>query len=352
MVTDLKINRLAVHYIDAKEKKAVTANRVQDVRRMDTVVSSFLLRMVHEVWEAEEEGKVNATRFSETNPSARVVKKILSNIVDKKGDFLQHSIKLANLLAENTPTNASPGLLGVFRLIRNSDKTEYAAILKIEAKNEKIIKLKDKAITQMTVDMVKNLLLEKIQKGAIYRHPNKAGYDLKIVDKQSNMEPAKYFGEKFIGCEPRKSDEHQVRQLIPTLAQYAKNEHLTFFNEKVPDLLMAIENNNEDVTAKSLTKVLVNQKFFNNGFNPKNFEESISKCNLGTLDIPKNIFKLRPGADPHSRKLHIKFETGEYSGMELIGTLEVIKKIMSVDDAGFVTFNIRTDRNSFKNGWE
>ncbi|HLO14343.1 MAG TPA: nucleoid-associated protein [Anaerolineales bacterium] len=359
MDTDITIDRFTVHYIDRSNKRYERAKCVlRDTQaELNESVSKFLHKLISDVWDAEESGKINSARFSE--PPNDFVAKIVAQMSQPLSDaeFLNESIRLSDCLNEKTPGSASPGLFGVFRLVQKpKDKRKkervYIALLKIQAKNESFIKLKSAAITQMTIGAIKNLLLDKIQKGAIYPHPNKENYDLKVVDKQTPDEPAIYFSKHFLGCEVKRSDDIQVHSLISELESYARTRKLPFSNKNVPGLIKHLITQKHDVTTASLANNLDTLAFFGKDFKKNDFVSFIAKdSKLGPLDIPIQYFEEHPGTKPKQRMLGLKFNDPKYLGIEISGPLDLINSLLTFQD-GFVTFSIRTNQNGFRIEWK
>ena len=352
MDINLRIDRIAVHFVAKRENKIEIGKSEQNVRELNPVVIEFLLKLVQDIWKAGDRGNINSAKFSING--SKVAADNIKKIKIDGNNLYESSVQLARHLYEQTPGNASTGLLGVLRFVQISDGSVYVALLKIQVKNEKFVKLPKATLTQITVEDVENLLLEKIQKGAIYPHPLKRNFDLKVVDLQSKEDPAIYFSEKFLGCKPKKSDEHQVIKLVPELQRFAIKSGLPFAVEKVPKLLISLKDQNRDITTPLLTRIVKENEIYGSEFDSEKFENYIiEKSDLGEVDIPREQFALRGvGRKIISRKLTYSFESDpKLKGLELTSPMEIIDKIMTIED-DTVTFNIKTTKNGFKSSYE
>jgi hypothetical protein len=348
-----QLNRLAVHYIDKKNQNLEIAKSEQNVQDLDPVVVDFINKLINEVWAAEDKGRVNSANFTQSDPSLQLTHQQVALIKSDENCFFQASVKLAHHLYAKSPGSASAGLLGVVRLVRSGTHDVMIALLKIQVKNEKFVKLRSATLTQMTVEDVENLLLEDIQKGAIYPHPERPKYDLKVIDKQMPNDAARYFSERFLGCKPKQSDEHQVKRLIPTLEAFAEKTGTTLINEKLPKLIVDLRKQGADITTSLVAQIVEEDDILDGNFDRKDFIDFVrDEGELGEIDITKKSFDRRGTGERYiPREFSFEFTDPKYRGVKITGSAEILEGIRT-SDGDTVTFTIRTTCNGFKVKYE
>jgi hypothetical protein len=350
MDATLSLNRLAVHYVNKNSNIIELAKKEQNVKDLNPIVVDFLMKIVSDIWDAEDAANVNSGRFSRSTSSSLTAKKQINRILTEENSFFDASIKLAQHLYGQSPGNASTGLLGVLKLLGSDNAKKFVAILKIQLKDEKLVKLSRSALTQITVEDVQNLLLEKIQKGAICPHPKRTAYDLKVIDKQVD-DPAIYFRERFLGCTTKKSDEHQVKRLIPTIERYARQRKLPFPNERVPEFINALKSQRRDIITPLVARVIRERELLGPDFQNDDFVDYIRESDLGEIDIPREQFERRPTKTYKPRRLIITMKDPKYEGVIITSPIELVDDIMSIEGDS-VTFTFRTTTDGFKSNYK
>ncbi len=269
-------------------------------------------------------------------------------IIRDESCFFEASIILARHLYSKSALNASAGLLGVVRLVNPRTGDIKVALLKIQVKNEKFVKLRSTTLTQMTVEDVENLLLEKIQKGAIYPHPERQGYDLKVIDNQTSDETARYFTDGFLGCKSKQSDEHQVKRLLPEIEQFAKQSKIAIPNEKIPKLIVDLRKQKSDISTSLIGRLLVEEGIFEKDNQREEFIDFVESSDLGIIDIPKRSFDTRgTGERDIPRELEYEFKDPKYRGVKIIGPAEILEQLIK-GEGDTITFTINTTSNGFR----
>lgn len=355
MPCDLQLNRLAIHYVDRTSQSPVYAPREQDVAALHPTIVGFLLGLVSVVWDALDTGPTRAGRFvpddhGRLGPSA--ARQCLHTILQGEDGFFDISKDLAQHLYQQSPGTASPGLLAVMRMVRPNDGAVFVALLKIRHKDESFVRVLGEALTQLEVEQVENMLLREVQKGAIIPHPYKTEYDLKVIDKQATDDPARYFTENFLGCLTKKSDEHQVKRLLPELQRYARDRGMPVATEKLPHVVAALQERNTDVTTTVLAEVVREQEVFGPDLQPDDFITYIEQqSDVGPVDIPRARFARRGKRAEQPRRLTYSFLDPDLRGVTLSGPPETLARILSIDGDVF-TFRIQTIRDGVSVDYE
>ncbi len=361
----IQLDRFAYHYIDKAQDEPAYSVQEQDLDQLDETIKTFLVDMVAEIWNAPDEGSTRSGNFAEDDPEignsdAAPHLKILQST---PAEFFERTKKLAKLLQARTPGTASSGVLGVIRLLQKGPTQEnegdekapdkvFVAVLKIRHTDETFVRLLTGQAPQLKVEEVRNLLLKDIQKGALYPHPEKSNYQLKVIDKQAREDPAVYFTKNFLGCIAKKSDEHQIRRIVPTLEKYAevKEEQgeetkvLSLNSLKVPQVIAELQSYPGPVTTEVLAKKVKDQDLFGPNFQVDDFKNYIdTQSEVGKLDIPAKTFKARKTT---GRRFIYTMKNPPYKGVQIIGPPDVLAKIISFDD-NKVRFVLETTPNGF-----
>jgi hypothetical protein len=306
------------------------------------------------VWNAEDTGSNRSGHFvpdddAKLGPS--IVKQHFEDLCQAGNRFFNATKELATHLYRQTPGTASPGVIAVLQLIQPADHKVFIAILKIRHKDEKFVRVLSQALTQLEVEQVENMLLSDIQKGVIIPHPHKSDYDLKLIDKVVRGEPAKYFSENFLGCSTKKSDEHQVRRLLPELRQYAQKRRLPLKNERLSGVIVALQEQDTNITTPVITEIVQEQEVFGPDFQPDDFETFINReSDLGSVDIPRERFNGR-GKTLKPRSITYKFRDPRFRGVTIKGPAEILRNILSVE-GDTATFRIETTANGYDATYE
>ncbi len=355
MSLDLDLKRLAIHYVDKKTNRLEHASQEQNVEVLSTTIIKFFLDLVSEVWTKEDKGPNRSAGFVPDDDAKRgpsVVKQNFEDLCRQGGEhFFRASKALATHLYQQTPGTASPGILAIMQLKRHSDRETFIAILKIRHKDERFVRVLSQALTQLDVEQVNNMLLSDIQKGAIIPHPHKDNYDLKLIDKNVADDPAQYFAEGFLGCLSKKSDEHQVKKLLPELSQFAQKRGLPLMKEKIPDIVNALQEQGTNITTSVIAEIVHNRGIFGPDLQLDDFKTYLNEeSTLGPIDIPPDRFNGR-GKTFIPRKITIKFRDRNLRGVTISGPAETLTDILSIE-GDMAIFHIETTRNNYDINYE
>ncbi len=343
-----KIDRVAIHYVDAKNDRLAFAPQEVDVAKLDPRIGDFFLELVTEVWEEKDAGNVGSARFvleDNEDSEGTVVKNCVDQILKSRSDFFSASKKLAKHLYKITPNNAPAGLLAVIRVTHLADQSSYVALMKIRHKDEDIIKASGRELTQLDVEDIQNRLVKEIQKAAISPHPSKKEYDLKLVDKQVG-EQTKYFP-KFLGCQSKQSDEHQVKRLLPTMETYAENRKIPIKKERLHRVVVTLLSKGDSITTSSITEAVGEIRVFGDNFDQKDFEKYLQQeSDIGPVDIPFESFAHSGKTAKAKRNITYRFKGEDYGGLTIKGRPEVFDRIISTE-RDKVIFRVETTKEGF-----
>lgn len=346
----LELKRVAFHYVDQKLDQPVYADQEVDLERLPPAIHAFLLDMVAEIWHAMDAGSTRSARFAAPDgpEEAAAVKSLIDALLQDEAAFFACSQRLAQLLRERSHPNASPGVLGVMSLRRLGDGKRFVALIKIRHRDQELVRLLSAGTPRLEVEQVQNVLLKDIQKGALIPHPEKPDYEVKVIDAQSRDDPAAYFTEKFLGCVSKKSDDLQVKKVVPALERFAQEKDLELAVEKLPQVIHKLKEQPEAITPQVLAETVAEEQLFGAGVEPEELIEYLDDVNLGDLDIPRDGFERKRKT---GRKVVYRFTDLEFEGLEISGPPEVIAKILSASGEQ-VVFTLRTSRDGFKFGYQ
>jgi hypothetical protein len=350
MIPNLKLNRLAIHYVDRNMEGPIYAPHEQDIEALHPTIIKFIIDLVSEVWDAPDTGSTRSGRFVQGDHKRLeplVAKQYLGKIIQGDSGFFTASKDLALHLHQRSHPRASPGVLAVTRLVQIDNEDVFVAVLKIRHKDESFVRVVSEALTQLEVEQVENMLLRDIQKGAVIPHPHRDDYDLKVIDKQAADDPAKYFTEDFLGCLTKKSDEHQVKSLLPELQRYARDRGLPLTTEKLPQVVVGLQERVADITTSVVTEVVQEKAIFGADFQPEDFKTYIEReSDLGPVDIPRERFARSGKRADYPRDFVYRFRDPELRGVVLSGPPEALDRILTVEGDVF-TFRIQTTKDGF-----
>ena len=204
------------------------------------------------------------------------------------------------------------------------------AIYKIKCEDKQIIKiLSGDNLPEITVEEVTNILLKELQKGALIPHPDKQQYDLKVTDLQSS-EPRKYFGATFLGCTTKKSDELQVKKLVPELVKYANENEVKVKTDKFPVVLAALGRTEGNITIPIIEKIIETENLFDDNYSREAFTNYAEQSShLKNFDVEATKLANKKNGEP--RRIKYVLRDPELNGIIISGPIDVMQKISKKD---------------------
>lgn len=322
------IQNFAYHFVDKKNYILQPSKTEENVANLNATIKEFFENLTSELWDAEDSGNTVSGQFSDgVNPSP--ARPLIQAILADPGTILANSTKLADLLFQVSPGNASPGVLAVLVCGETETQMRYIAIYKIKCEDRQLIRLLSGGnLPELSVEDIKNLLLKELQKGAIIPHPNRPHYDLKLTDLQSPIDPTKYFGSAFLGCVAKKSDEHQIKKLVPELINYGVTQGVHINTECIPAVLDSLSKVEGSVTIPVLEEIVKQENLYQEGYSPETFTAFAENSpDIKQLDIPpEKLVRKKSGV---SRKIFYTFRDPELAGIVISGPAAAMQKIRS-----------------------
>ena len=345
----IQLLRFAYHFVDKAENHISYSEKEQEISKLNITIIDFLETLTNKLWDAEDSGNTVSGQFNTGVPGSRA-KPLIHAILENPDTILDNSRKLADLLFQVSPANASRGILVVIVCRDTNTDQKYVAIYKIKCEDEQVIKiLSGDNLPEITVEEVSNILLRELQKGALIPHPDKQQYDLKVTDLQS-AEPRKYFGATFLGCTTKKSDELQIKKLVPELVKYASENEVQVKTEKIPAVLAALGRAEGNVTIPVIEKIIETEKLFDDNYSREAFTNYAEQStHLKDFDVEATKLASKKNGDP--RKMKYVLRDPELNGIVISGPIEAMQKI-SAKEGNFVVIHIELTESDLKIKYE
>lgn len=348
----LQIEMAATYFVDKKGDKFESKNAEKDINNLDPKIINFFLGIIEKFWSAEEAQYVTSGYFADEDDQdlgISIAKPYILSILSDKGNFGDNTKALARHLFQNSPKTSAPGLLGIFVVKDSISKSKYVCILKLRYKDEDVIKIPNDALTQLTVELVENMLISDLQKGAIIPHPTKSDYDLKVTDVVTD-EPAQYFTSNFLGCRTKKSDVHQIKKLVDELESIGRESSTRVNTERLPAVIASLQEKNLDIDTALLAEVATEENLYEDEIAPELFETHFHDNVGGSLNIPAAVFSSK-GKKMKPRTITFKFIGGEYDGVKVIGSPQALRNILKTEGDRAI-LHIETTRDGFSASYE
>lgn len=325
----IQLKRVAYHFVDKAESRLVYSNHAIEIERLDGTILDFLESLTNKLWEAEDSGNTVSGNFNHGVTPSRA-QPLIDGILENPDRLLENSKKLADLLYEVSPATASRGILVVILCRQTHSDQEYVAIYKIKCEDEKVIKIiSGSSLPEMMVEEMSNILFKGLQKGALIPHPDKEQYDLKVTDLQS-AEPRKYFGTTFLGCTTKKSDELQIKKLVPELIKFATESGIQVETDKLPTVIAALGRTEGNVTIPKIEAAIEAEKLYDDGYSRAAFTAYAEQSHhLNNFDVePVKLVSKRNG-DP--RRIKYVIRDPDLEGIVISGPIEAMRKIRTTN---------------------
>ena len=345
----IQLLRFTYHFVDKASNFISYSENEQEISALNSTIVDFLETLTNKLWDAEDSGNTVSGQFNNGVPASRA-KPLIQAILENPDTILDNSKKLADLLFQVSPTNASRGILVVILCRDTNSDQKYVAIYKIKCEDEQVIKiLSGDNLPEITVEEVTNILLKELQKGALIPHPDKKQYDLKVTDLQS-AEPRKYFGSTFLGCTTKKSDELQIKKLVPELVKFANENEVQVKTDKIPAVLAALGRTEGNVTIPVIEKIIETEKLYDDNYSREaftNFAEQSS--HLKNFDVEATKLASKKNGEP--RKMKYVLRDPELNGIVISGPIDAMQKI-SAKDGEFIVIHIELTASDLKIKYE
>jgi hypothetical protein len=345
----IQLLRFAYHFVDKASNYISYSENEPEISTLNLTIIDFLETLTNKLWEAEDSGNTVSGQFNQGVPASRA-RPLIHAILENPDTILDNSRQLADLLFQVSPTNASRGILVVILCRDTNTDLKYVAIYKIKCEDEQVIKmLSGDNLPEITVEEVTNILFKELQKGALIPHPDKLQYDLKVTDLQS-AEPRKYFGATFLGCTTKKSDELQIKKLVPELVKFGDENEVQVKTEKIPAVLAALGRTEGNVTIPVIEKIIEAEKLYDDNYSREAFTHYAEQSShLKNFDVEATKLANKNNGDP--RKMKYILRDPELNGVVISGPIDAMQKI-STKDGDFVVIRIEIAESNLKIKYE
>jgi hypothetical protein len=321
----IQLKRFAYHFVDKTTNSLIYSENAKDIDTLDGTIMDFLEALTNKLWDAEDSGNTVSGNFNQGATPSRA-QPLIHDILESPDTFFDNSKKLAELLFQVSPSTASRGILIVILCRDTISNQNYVAIYKIKCEDEKVIKMiSGDNLPEITVEEVSNILFKELQKGALIPHPDKQHYDLKVTDLQS-AEPRKYFGTTFLGCTTKKSDEFQIKKLVPELIKFASDSGIQVETDKLPLVIASLGRMEGNVTIPKIEEAIEAEKLYDDGYSREAFTAYAEQSShINNFDVEPTKLVCKKNGEPRRMKYVIR--DPELHGIVISGPIEAMRKI-------------------------
>jgi hypothetical protein len=341
----IQLKRMAYHFIDKGDNHLVYSEGAIEIDRLDGTILDFLEYLTDKLWDAEDSGNTVSGNFNQgANPS--MAQPLIQGILENPETLFENSKKLADLLYQVSPSTASRGILVVILCRETNSDQNYVAIYKIRCEDEKVIKIiSGGSLPEIAVEEVSNILLKELQKGALIPHPDKQHYDLKVTDLQS-AEPRKYFGTTFLGCTTKKSDELQIKKLVPELIKFATENGLQVETDKIPIVIASLGRTEGNVTIPRIEEAIEAEKLYDDGYSREAFTAYAEQSShINNFDVEPAKLVSKKNGEPRRIKYVIRHP--DWDGIVISGPVEAMRRIRTTE-GDFVMIHLEVGEDDLK----
>ena len=321
----IQLQQVAYHFVDKAANNLVYSENAKNINTLDGTILDFLEALTNKLWDAEDSGNTVSGNFNQGATPSRA-QPLIHDILENPDTLFDNSKKLAELLFQVSPNTASRGILVVILCCETTSNQNYVAIYKIKCEDEKVIKIiSGDALPEITVEEVSNILFKELQKGALIPHPDKQHYDLKVTDLQS-AEPRKYFGTTFLGCTTKKSDELQVKKLVPELIKFAVENGLQVETDKLPIVIASLGRTEGNVTIPKIEAAIEAEKLYDDGYSREAFTAYAEQSShIQNFDVEPAKLVSKKNGEPRRIKYVIRHP--DLDGIVISGPIEAMRRI-------------------------
>ena len=324
----IQLLQFVYHFVDKATNTLQYSEHENDIHSLNFMIVDFLEVLTNKLWDAEDSGNTVSGHFNHGLTPSRA-QPLLHGILEKPETLLDNSKKLADILFQVSPANASRGILAVILCRDTNTDLKYVAVYKIKCEDENVIKILSGDMPEIAVEEVRDILFKELQKGALIPHPDKLQYDLKVTDLQS-AEPRKYFSSTFLGCTTKKSDELQIKKLVPELVKFAAENEIQVNTEKIPTVIAALGRTEGNVTIPQIEKIIEEERLYDDAYSREAFTDYAERSsNIRNFDVDASRLVSKKNGEP--RRIKFVIRDPELEGIVISGPIDAMQKIRSMD---------------------
>jgi hypothetical protein len=148
----IQLLRFAYHFVDKASNYFSYSEKETEISTLNITIIDFLETLTNKLWDAEDSGNTVSGHFNGGVPASRA-QPLIQAILDNPDTLLDNSRRLADLLYQVSPANASRGILAVIVCRDTNTDQKYVAIYKIKCEDEQVIKiLSGENLPEITVE--------------------------------------------------------------------------------------------------------------------------------------------------------------------------------------------------------
>ncbi len=309
----IELERAVFHLVNPPGKTLAKATVELPVANLHLTIQNFFIKCTEDLIKAEDSGNSLSARFVATSNEAKTA---IQAVQQDDPLFFAAAGDLADLLFNNSPINASAAVLAVLRCRDTDAKRVFAVLFKVYFQKEAFVHLVKDDQPDLTVQEIANVLVQRIQKGAIYPHPQKDDFDLKVCDFQESgvRGVSRYFLEQFLKCKFKISDEHQIQRLPTELEEFAQNQQLVLQTQQLPRFLQKLASFSGSINAAQIEQTAAELKLFSGGFPADALRKHLER--ESAYLVPAAVFAQHANKP---RRMIYRVIAGKHKGLEISG---------------------------------
>lgn len=225
---NFNLHHTAIHFIDPKQAAPRLATRElvidEDFPKADRpTVRNFLAVHLRSIW-------LDDTAHAADVGSESLVLANWEALLRGEVEFLETSRRLATLLHQASPQNATRGLLLAVEFTAEGADDRSLALIKLDPGDRDVLRLEsegDRILLDLAVEHVRLALPDPtgVLKWAILPHPTLPGVAAKLKDRQrSGVDAAAYFM-RFLGAAARRRDHAAVNAVTSGIKRFLDVHH-------------------------------------------------------------------------------------------------------------------------------
>lgn len=342
----ITLERAVFHLVNPPGKTLAKATVELPVASLHTTIQNFFIKCTEDLIKAEDSGNNLSARF---NPMPNAAQTAIQAVWKGEAFFFDAASDLAQLLFDKSPNNASAAVLAVLRCRQIEDNCIFAVLFKVYYRKEAFVHLEKDDQPNLVVQEISNVLVERIQKGAIFPHPQKQDFDLKVCDFQESgvRGVSRYFLEQFLNCKFKISDEHQIQRLPMELEEFAQDHGLTLQTQRLPELMKKLAGTTGSINAAQIEHTIHELQLFSGSFPADALRKHLER--ESAYLVPAASFAQHAN---RPRRLIYRVTAGKYQGLEISGPADSFAGLPTLTGGDTLEFHLQVNQADVRTKYE
>lgn len=336
-------HHVAIHLVDPRMPKPQLSAREVVIADADDkkTVDEFIDRHLTSIWHDDTASIADIGNESEVIQHWQAFR-------DNKITFIDASQKLAELLHNVSPPNATRGLLLATQFSEIGETKEYLALIKLDPGDRGVLHLtkeQEKILLDLAVEHIELALPDPkgVLKWALLPHPALPEVGAKFKDRQiSDVESAVYFM-TYLGATVRRRDNIAINAVMDAAGTYLQQEHPDrHVKAKLPDVAKGVTDHLAAGKTLTPTKIvqIVKDKTGVREVDPRKLKAALKQKQVAEVRLA------RPKAIPHQT---VTYELD--NKIRISGPSTAMENQVQVEEVnGEVVFTVKANKYTIKRG--